>query len=45
MKNWKFDGPGRFVQFSSGLIYQGEWKNNKLIKSKQNASAEGFENK
>jgi len=42
MKNWKFNGIGRFVQFSTGKIYDGDWKDNKLIKS-TNKSAEGFE--
>jgi len=37
-----FNGIGRFVQFSTGKIYDGEWKDNKLITS-TNKSIEGFE--
>ena len=42
MKNWKLNGNGQFVEFSTGKIYDGEWKDNKLITS-SNRTVEGFE--
>jgi hypothetical protein len=42
MKNWKFTGLGRYVQYDSGLIYEGIWNKNKLVNS-TNSTAQGFE--
>jgi len=44
MKNWKCNGFGRYFEFSTGLIYEGEWVGN-MLNDSYNSTGIGYKPK